>query len=231
MKKILFKDDMLRAALKGVKTQTRRPNGLSEVNEVPEETTFKGYRQNAIVIKKGREKFLPGECPVFHLASGDEMICPPNYFVHQELYVAEPFRLEGHMDEYSPAKCLSKGVGRNDVTYWHVLDDGYNYPRHTGRWRSKLFLPLELARMFIVIEDFWVERLYDISEDDAEAEGVERGRLLGFGALGEKTFREGFFNKWIEIHGMENFDLNPWVFAYKFKMYYQTIDNEAIYCT
>jgi hypothetical protein len=85
------------------------------------------------------------------------------------------------------------------------------------KWKNKLFMPAEYARHFIKIKDVSVERLLDISEADAKAEGVEKGRLPGYGRVGIKTYREGFLDLFFRINRDLKTD-NPWVFVYTFEM-------------
>ena len=64
---------------------------------------------------------------------------------------------------------------------------------HMPRWACRLFLPLVSVR---------VERVQDITEDHAKAEGV--------GPTGG-SYREGFRAVWESIYG--SWDANPWVWV------------------
>jgi len=84
-------------------------------------------------------------------------------------------------------------------------------------WKNKLFMPASAARYFIKIKDVRVERLLDISEADAKAEGVQKGRFVGYGKIGMTSYKEGFLDLFFTI----NRDLktyNPWVFVYEFEL-------------
>ena len=65
------------------------------------------------------------------------------------------------------------------------------------RWACRLVLPLVSVR---------VERVQDITEEDAKAEGVE--------PIGG-SYREGFRAVWESIYG--TWDLNPWVWVAEWK--------------
>jgi len=95
--------------------------------------------------------------------------------------------------------------------------------------RSPLFLPADLARTIIEITDIRAQRVQDISEDDAIAEGVGAGWQMNAGwpdyqhikngvcALTQDTARLSFWTLWNSIHGDGAWDLNPWVWAYTFR--------------
>lgn len=82
---------------------------------------------------------------------------------------------------------------------------------HMPRWASRILLE---------VTDVRAERLQDITEDDAQAEGIEptnghpeRGAVFGCGP----SHREGFAQKWIDIYGRESWDASPWVWRIAFK--------------
>jgi hypothetical protein len=76
--------------------------------------------------------------------------------------------------------------------------------------RNSLFMPRIASRINLEIEYIGVQRLHNISEDDAKAEGV---KPVG----GHFPYVTGFFRKWVEIYGQTSFDSNPWVWAIAFK--------------
>lgn len=92
------------------------------------------------------------------------------------------------------------------------------------KWNSPLFLPRRLSRITLEITDVRVQRVQDISEDDARAEGVEinvpRKALIN-GEPGEVrafSHRVAFAWKWDEINGKRaTFASNPFVWAITFK--------------
>jgi len=79
-----------------------------------------------------------------------------------------------------------------------------------------LLMPKFVARTWGTITSVRVERLRDISEADAKAEGVEptnghpvRGAFFGTGP----SYREGFMQLWADLYGAESFAANPWVWV------------------
>lgn len=85
---------------------------------------------------------------------------------------------------------------------------------HAPRFASAALLEITSARL---------ERLGDISEADAKAEGVRpayqsQGEWWRPKNPADGTYREGFFAKWDEIHGRESRDKNPYLWVYAFKL-------------
>lgn len=90
-----------------------------------------------------------------------------------------------------------------------------------------IFMKKEHCRIRLEITDVRVERLQDISEEDAMNEGAERG-ILRDGPNTEKgefhlehnihaDYRNGFKFIWMTINGKESWDSNPWVWVISFK--------------
>lgn len=71
-------------------------------------------------------------------------------------------------------------------------------------WKNKLFMAEKFARYFIKITNIRVQRVNDITEADAIAEGL-------------KSIAE-FHNIWITIHGFSSLKENPWVYCYTFEL-------------
>lgn len=90
------------------------------------------------------------------------------------------------------------------------------------RWKPSIFLPRWASRLTLEIESVRVERLQDISEEDAKAEGVEQQALTLNGDAQmdrecRETPREAFARLWRSINGPESWDANPWVWVIGFK--------------
>ena len=90
-------------------------------------------------------------------------------------------------------------------------------------WHPSIHMPREAARLFLRVEDVRIERLQDISEDDALAEGANAGEYLDEqGNLMDVYYpHEDFVRIWnstikkadISRYG---WDANPWVWVYEF---------------
>lgn len=70
----------------------------------------------------------------------------------------------------------------------------------------------------------WIERLQDISEEDAAAEGISDGGCLNCGepepcgcADPKPDARDAFARLWHSINGEESWHANPWVWVVEFK--------------
>lgn len=91
----------------------------------------------------------------------------------------------------------------------HVADDALGV-----RWRPSIHMPRWASRITLEVTEVRVQRLQDISEEDARAEGV-RGNASG--PWGCEGVIEDFSDLWESIHGPGSWDANPWVAAITFK--------------
>ena len=91
-----------------------------------------------------------------------------------------------------------------------------------GSWVSARFLPNELARIWLRNKGYKIERLNDISEEDAIAEGVEqRGTCFRHYHLPDAATehaRHSFQTLWNSIHGPGSWQANPYVWALSFEV-------------
>lgn len=82
-------------------------------------------------------------------------------------------------------------------------------------------MPRFASRITLEITEVRVQRLQDITEEDALAEGIPLGPIPGFPEVrGDQIFnnaRAGYCQLWDSIHGDGSWDLNPWVWALTFK--------------
>jgi len=97
-------------------------------------------------------------------------------------------------------------------------------------WKNKViparYMPRSAARTFIEITDVRCERIQEITESDAKAEGANRpygrspdaydkyGTPEGIGF----SYKLGFQKLWNDTNGKGAWDRNDWVFAYTFKL-------------
>jgi hypothetical protein len=80
-----------------------------------------------------------------------------------------------------------------------------------GKWRPSIHMPAAAARIFLKVTAVKAERLQDITEADAIAEGCQSGGDWGSAPTTE------FSNLWQSIYGPESVNDDPWVFAYTFE--------------
>jgi hypothetical protein len=81
------------------------------------------------------------------------------------------------------------------------------------RWASRITLEVTAIR---------VERLQDISEADAQAEGADEAPtpmalMYSTPAVMRTRYREGFAALWESINGPGSWDANPWVWVVEFR--------------
>lgn len=106
------------------------------------------------------------------------------------------------------------------------------------RWKQKalpsIHLPRALSRLTLTVSSVKIERLQDITEADARAEGVQ-ATTGGYGVIGPgggwlgTTFasaREAFAYLWMSLHGAASWDSSPWVVAPTFTVTLANIDAE-----
>lgn len=98
-------------------------------------------------------------------------------------------------------------------------------------WRSPLFMPKWAARLWLDITEVRVERLLDISDDDAKAEGADDeadespesvmaeryGSGFDNGYFPEHGYDFGYKHIWESIHGTGSWKLNPWVWVIRYQ--------------
>lgn len=82
------------------------------------------------------------------------------------------------------------------------------------RWRRAMFMPRWASRRSLRPIVIRLERLHDMTEEDAVAEGVSP--IESQDGL-ERTAREEFAQIWCEMHGADAWVTNPWVWATTFE--------------
>jgi hypothetical protein len=95
-----------------------------------------------------------------------------------------------------------------------------------GKFRQGMFMPRWASRDLLEVTGVACERLWDITEEQAQAEGIVERRgdgpwpatawFAGTEAMGS-TARGCFRELWIYLNGTESWDANPWVFAVSFR--------------
>jgi hypothetical protein len=93
---------------------------------------------------------------------------------------------------------------------------------HQHLWRPSIFMPRKFSRITLEVTAVKVERLQDISEEDAEREGA----MTWWNSLSrhdqEKVYGGGrgpigaFQDLWFTIHGKGSWEQNPWLWVYQF---------------
>ncbi len=84
-------------------------------------------------------------------------------------------------------------------------------PTESIRWTTPLHMPRKLSRLTLTVTGIRLERLHEISESDADAEGVEGG-VAGYAAL------------WEDLHGASSWETNPKLVVVTFEVRRSNID-------
>lgn len=94
--------------------------------------------------------------------------------------------------------------------------------RYWRQWRPSIHMPRWASRITLEVTDVKVERLQDISEEDAMAEGIVNagdgnGYQLADTSHYAGTASESYASLWESINGPGSWDANPWVWCVSFK--------------
>lgn len=226
---------MVRAILREIaapgtgKTQTRRI--IQPYEAVPH--PFKGAKaapSNLMVVKVPARLggFIDG--PTFN----------PRFSPGDRLWVREAWCLDAQMDHVAPSKCSPyepRGYPAND---W-IIEPACMMIR-AGKLRPGIHMPRWASRLTLHVTDVRVQRLQDISEDDARAEGIEAREIrpvydIGqppetwwFGTEnGRATAKSAFRDLWDSLNAERApWASNPWVVAVTFRPELGNIDREIV---
>lgn len=247
---IIFSAPMVRALLDSRKTQTRRVLN-------PQPPVWATYCQmptmlNAIGqwVPSGLWTWCePEQFPLRPLKrwpvdrEGRHYWLSMKYAVGDRLWVREAWRTMDGLDALSGAQiaanCHEAGYQRawcptqyeGDGARENWIGDPHTFGTKPGRYRHAQFMPRWASRLTLLVTDVRVQRLQDISEDDARAEGITDGGCLECGnpepcgcAKPTPSAREGFFELWLDIYGRWSVLDNPWVCAISFSAHRCNID-------
>ena len=196
LKPILFNSEMVQAILEGRKTATRRV-----IKPQPPQSAILVMSKNPDVLHAYDEEIEhPGM---------DRRVYMAPYRPGDILYVRETW-----------CNVNKPGV---KPEYYYLADTVYceDYDRSEWRWRPSIHMPKEAARIFLRVKDVRAERLREIDEDGAIAEGLYKGwRLFGRGSLALSA-RQAFMWLWTYITrkspAAETWACNPWVWVISFE--------------
>lgn len=263
---IPFSPPMVRATLDGRKGQTRRivrpqpPIGTDALRDVPRENRWwAAYAE--------KDSFGTTYRPLGSDLQHDWR-CP--YGMRGDLlWVREPWRVGKPHDHKRPSEILGplvkrgkgvtvlyeaggwRSVGPADRVEPIYLDDE-PMPKWAGKYRHARFMPRWASRLTLRITEIRVERLQEISEPDALAEGVtmpelEReefdaslcarcgGTLLYMSVANGgahfdtdctdcSTARDRYRHLWNFINGADSWAANPWVWVIAFAVIKANVD-------
>ena len=214
---MLFSGPMVRALPEGRKTQTRR--------------TLKRLRRFGPITEFG-----PSDTPGFdwhfrdkemrwHDLRHTELLEYLPVKVGDRAWVREAHAVVGSVD---PGWVLYRADGYENECMRHGFDRPYP---PEPKWKPSIFMPRWASRLTLHVEDVRVQRLQEISEEDAIGEGVglcpharpnyrvelKMPNSLGANAVDADTARSCFRRLWESINGAGSWDANPWICAISFR--------------
>jgi len=201
---ILFSAPMVRAILYGRKTQTRR---TMKVQPWPDATVEVGQYHPHRIDRNGESQPGPSTFGAVWdhqdiVNGGDAGLRCPYGAPGDTLWVRETWTQ--YPIELNPEPCDA----------WYKATS--NGPPPPFKWRPSIHMPRWASRITLRITDIRVERLQDISEDDARAEGCDPV-VHPDGAVDCGTRKTTFAKLWNKINGPGAWDANPWVWAFSFE--------------
>lgn len=191
IKPILFNTEMVREIMDGRKTCTRRI--CKDANEctVPDMEFYNAdkrtYAVHNFADKKHTEKLniVERTCP----------ICPGDTLYIRETW-GYPISLNSDKQYVFRADKIAESGFKNDSHIWH----------------PSIHMPKKAARIWLNVTDVRVERLQDMTDDDAEAEGCfdYTSTTLGFPDVWNSTIKKSDLDSY-------GWNANPWVFVIEFE--------------
>lgn len=186
---IILNAGMVRAVLDGRKTQTRR---------IIKVQPHAGVR-DSVFVESGLED-----------GHGKQLVCPFGA-VGDRLWVRETFRV--HSRATDVATLVYKASEQQSWTQQthRVPIEKCNKPAVVDTWTPSIHMPRWASRITLEITDVRVERLQNISGEDARSEGFAYENSHVLGDIDE------FSRVWTSIYGAESWQANPWVWVIEFK--------------
>jgi len=212
---IMFKADMILAYLEGKKNQTRRVKGLQAVNQDPDNWQLIFIPQNEGVrfVSFGHKETQQ----VIHLNM-------PYGGKGDTLYFKETWKMFERDEDGRDFLHYRADDAKVDQTWWTEHDwlrpdPVWHKQGVFEKWQPSMFMPRLCSRFREVpIVDVRIERLQDISEQDAKDEGTTTKPPSGF--IHRASFRDEYFSLWDSINGKTlPASKNPWVWVYEFQKY------------
>lgn len=206
-------------------------------------------------LRPGMKGYRPAPLNLWQMDHGGPYFLP-RYSVGDRLYVREHWRVSSQWDKTAPRDLKPRSltvafeaggsIANQDAPGdWRPVEwpGSPSVVPWMGRHRQGMHMPRWASRITLTVTDVRVQRLQEISETDAVAEGVPhihegnigdepycskcegRGVHGAFGAgygVAEVdcsecvTARQKFRNLWSSLHGPGAWEANPWVAAYTF---------------
>lgn len=196
IKPILFNTEMVRTILDGRKSCTRRV-----IKPQPDEkhTYPLGF------VTDSTEKKEVG-CFGFGIDEygGSIQYAKSPYQPGDILYVRETW--------HKYTKRIGKGESCRLAEFYGYKASVANSEDAEEPWKPSIHMPKKAARIWLKVTDVRVERLQDMTDDDAEAEGCfdYTSIALGFPDVWDSTIKKSDIDRY-------GWDANPWVWVIEFE--------------
>lgn len=152
------------------------------------------------------------------------------YAVGDRLYVREAHALVP-ASAYRMSEGVEQAIDPSEAGRACVYRAGFDRSNGGIRWRSPIHMPRWASRLTLTVTDVRVERLQEISEADAQAEGFpiswdgkpydppspQEDSWQGYGRASMSLY-------WNSLHGPDAWAANPWVAAISFTVSRGNID-------
>lgn len=212
-KPILFSTEMVQAILAGRKTQTRR------VCKISPEANIMGFYVKRRLWDSSIEE---NPNPIGHIAKFNWGEVKSKYTEGDIIWVRETFQ-------------KLESVKHKEIDFLYKADVEYHnyFNSDLVVWSPSIFMPKEAARIFLKVTNVRVERLQDISEEDAIAEGIAVSSKVGsdghyyykdyndttdWPEVGWMHASTSFQTLWDSINEKKHpWNSNPWVWVYEFE--------------
>lgn len=217
---IIFNGAMVRAILAGTKTQTRRivkPQPLDGQPELAAHLARRGHFEWFTTAREGTSWRCPYGVP------GDRLWVRETWRYADWTEDGDPWIRYKADEDVRLVDSVSEEWSERLTEIWAGLSVGENFNIDNRaadrRWRSARFMPRWASRLTLEITDVRAQRLQEISEEDARAEGAPQcsRRVVGFDE-GCPSYVCGFKQIWSSINAKRApWASNPWVWAISFR--------------
>jgi hypothetical protein len=182
---------------------------------------FSGSMVRALLEgRKSQTRRIVKDAPVTHFYRTSKI----PYTVGQHLWVRETWA-DSYEDGDKPSVWTRIYYRADGEPFGRWLDPNTGELRDGIKWRPSIHMPRQASRITLRVTELRVQRLQDISEQDAKAEGAMWHDGRGIGQSGwrhDYTYvhadvRSSFARLWNHLHGPGAWEANPWVAAISFE--------------
>lgn len=216
-KPILFNTEMVQAILKGRKTVTRRIVKPKSKNAAGFTITY-DYNNNFT--------------DVYDHDGNERMFDNPQsrYRVGDILYVKETWQISNPLGDILNGEATAEYIYKAGYSKGKRIPISALQEKNLGVWKPSIHMPKEAARIFLIVTNVRVEKLQDITDEEALREGIQKldSSLYGVNentditkqCLYPKAAFSHLWDRTIKKDDLDSysFKANPWVWVIEFKV-------------